>query len=221
MFESFFNKSKMSKDSKAKLEEIDILFEDKKYNEVITKVLPLINDKDEDTSLKFKSRLALAYFRKGDYKGSLSLFEAIAFKKNDVSSWFNIITSAILSNEIEKGKYAFNFALKLQEKSGFSKQPSVPFIRYYYAYALNEVGLFNEALEQLNELKSIYMDLAISDDKSLHMQGIPSLSLTLDLTRKVFNGLTRNFSMSDWLKELKEQLDDSGKKIIENNYEKE
>lgn len=220
MLKNFFRKDNKEDKSKIKLDEINALFMDEKYDEVISKALPLVNDKDNNVSFEFKLKIALSYFRKGNYKESLELFEKVALIKNDVGSWFNVITSAILSNEIQKGKNAFNKCLELQEISGFKQQPSVPFIRYYYACALNDVGLFNEALEQLSELKNIYMQLVITDDTFVYIRGVPFMSHTLDLARKVFNGLRMDFSHSEWLKELKQKVDDDGKEIIEKFYEK-
>jgi len=219
MFKSFFKKSIKESDSKVILHEVNALFRDEKFDEVINKALPLVSEKNEEISSEAELRIVLSYFRKRDYKNSLIQFEQIASAKNDVASWFNVITSAILSNEIHIGKDAFNKALELQKISNYSQQPSVPLIRYYYACALNDVGLFNEALEQLNELKAIYMQLVITDDTFVYIRGIPFMSHTLDLTRKVFAGLEIDFSHSDWLKELKEKVDDDGKEIIEKYYE--
>lgn len=174
-----------------------------------------INNEDKDVSLESKQKIALSYFQMGNYIKSLKLFEQIALTKNDVMSWFNVLTSAILSNNLQKGKDAFIKALELQKNSGFNQQPSVPFIRYYYACALNDVNLFNEALEQLDELKNIYMKLVITDTTFVYIRGVPFISNTLDLAKKVFDGLEINFSNSDWLIELKQNVDDDGKTIIE------
>lgn len=219
MFKSFFSRSGKESDSKVILDEINALFRDEKFDEIIIKALPLVSDKNKDTSDEAKLRIALSYFRKGNYKDSLVQFERIALEKNDVVSWFNVITSAILSNEVQKGKEAFEKALELQELSDYSQQPSVPFIRYYYACALNDIGLFSEALKQLDELKAIYMKLVITDDTFVYIRGVPFMSHSLDLARKVFKGLGIDFSHSDWLKELKEKIDDDGKEIIEKYYE--
>lgn len=125
----------MEHDSKAILEEINILYDNRNYGEVIEKAQSLINDENLDIASAAKLRSALSYFRKGKYKDSLLLFEELASLKNDVLSWYNVTQSAILSNEIQKGKDAFNKALELHKISGFNQYPRIPEMRYDYAGA--------------------------------------------------------------------------------------
>ncbi len=205
----------MVHDSKAILEEINELYDNQNYDDVIKKAQSLINDENVDIASEAKLRSALSYFRKGEYKDSMLLFEDLALLKNDVLSWYNVTQSAILSNEIQKGKDAFNKALELQRLSEFNQYPRVPKMRYDYAGALCIVGLFNEAVEQLNELKKIYMKLEITDDNFLFLRGVPFFSHTLDLANKVFTGLGMISSLSDWLEELKQHVDDNGKRMID------
>lgn len=94
----------MKHDSKAILEEINKLYDKRNYDKVIEKAQSLIYDENLDIASEAKLRSALSYFRKGKYKDSLLLFEKLALSKNDVLSWCNVTQSAILSNEIQKGK---------------------------------------------------------------------------------------------------------------------
>jgi tetratricopeptide (TPR) repeat protein len=218
MFERFFKKKSLE-ESKQSLNELSELLRDKKYDEVILKASSLAANNDKEISLEASQKLALAYFRKGEYSKSLVPFEEIASSKNDVGSWFNVITAAVLNNDPDKGKQAFYKTIELQKASDYSQQPSMPQIRYYYACALNDIGLYSEALEQLDELKKIYMQLVITDDTFVYLRGVPFLSHTLDLAKKVMLGLNTEFSNSHWLKELKDAVDDDGKEIIKKYYE--
>ena len=219
MFENFFKKKPIKRDSKVIIDEIQELFRNEKFDEVIERASLLLSDHDQELVLEANLRIALSYFRKAKYEDSLPIFEKIADAKNDVGSWFNVITSAILANEIDKGKKAFKKTQELQKESNYSQQPSLPQIRYYYACALNDIGLYAEALEQLDELKKIYMQLVITDDTFVYIRGVPFMSHTLDLARKVLIGMNMELSNSTWLKELKAAVDDDGKEIIEKYYE--
>lgn len=102
--------------------------------------------------------------------------------------------------------------------SGSNQYPRIPEMRYDYAGVLCIGGLFDEALEQLDELKKIYIKLEVTDTNFLFLRGVPFFSNTLDLAKKVFTGLGMVFSQSDWLKELNQYVDDDGKRII-NRYQ--
>ncbi len=201
-------------------QEIDSLYENKKYDEVILKAFDLSSN-GKQISLKNKQHVALSYYYKKDYKQSLSLFEEIALKKNDVESLFNVLMSLMPLNKTQQGKEVFNKLIKFHKEMGgagkgqnFVPQLCIPFIRYYYANALLDAKLFEDALEQLEELKKIYIELKITDDTFLYIRGIPFMSDTLDLAKKIFEGLNMNFSNSDFLNELKIKVDDDGKDII-------
>jgi tetratricopeptide (TPR) repeat protein len=207
----------MDKSPKALLEEINTLFKDRKYDDIIIRSSSLPDIDDKEISEEVKSLLALSYFRKDNFVQALPLFEGLALSKNDdVLSWFNVMTSAILSSNIQKGKDAFNRVLELKKTSdGGPEEPSSSDTRYYYAYAMKNVGLFDEALEQLDELKKIYMKLVITDDNFLFLRGVPFISRTLTLAKEVFDSLGLNFPQSEWLEELRRNVDDDGKETID------
>lgn len=212
MFRKIFKKEKNKKEL---IQEINDLLREEKYDKVISKASLLTADSNQEIALEANLKIALAYFGKGNYERSLPIFKKIAYIKNDVESWFNVMTSAVLSRNVQKGKEAFHKALELQELNDDSQHPSVPQIRYFYGCALNDIGLNREALEQLDELKKIYMQLVITNDTFVYLRGIPFISQTLDLAKKVMKGLNIEFSSSTWLNELKEAVDEEGKEIIE------
>jgi tetratricopeptide (TPR) repeat protein len=215
---SFFRKKSEKKaignDTHYNNGEIDKLFIDKKYDEIIT--LFLARFVNQEMPIDIKQKVALAYYYKQDYENSLTLFEEIALKKNNTESNFNVLMSLLPLNKIPQAKELFGKMIRTNKRLT-EKQPrelAVPFIRYYYACGLCDAGLFDEALEQANELKKIYMDLKITDDTFVYLRGVPFLSQTLDLAKKIFKGLGGNFSDSDFIKELKSKVDDDGKALI-------
>jgi tetratricopeptide (TPR) repeat protein len=199
--------------------EIKVLCENEEYDEVIRRTKPLF-EKGKKVPLDIMQIVAASYYYKQDYEHSLPLFEEIASQRNDVESWFNVLMSLMPSNKTQEGKEVFDKILKMHK--GFKRdQPielSIPYIKYYYSCGLNYAGLFDEALEHLEYLKKIYIELKITDDTFVYIRGIPFLSQTLDLARKVFDGLGKDFSNSDFLTDLEKGIDKEGKSLIKRNY---
>jgi tetratricopeptide (TPR) repeat protein len=203
-----------SKNDKRTEDGIIALYDAKKYDEVISKITELSGI--QEISLEYKRTLALSYFYKNDYENALVIFSEIAQKKNDVENWFNCLTTLLSMKKMQEAKEVFDKMLKMH-KGLNDKQPrelAVPFVRYFYACGLNDAGLFNEALEQLEELKKIYMELKITDDSFVYIRGVPFLSSTLELAKKVFTGLGLDFARSDYLAELKNKVDRDGESLI-------
>ena len=209
----------MNCDSNTVLDEINTLFKQKKYDEVINKTKILLDEGNNQISTEARTKLGLSYYYKGEFHKSLPIFEELASMNNDVLDWFNVMTSAIPIKEIEKGRAAFQKAIELRRISSDYGLPSTPFIRYYYALALNNAGIFDEAMEQLDVLKGFYIQLVDTDSNHLYVHGVPLLGQTLDLAKEVLTGLNIDMSRSEWLKELKQGIDDDGKNFIEKKYE--
>lgn len=204
----------VSNNNRQSVNEINTLYSAKKYDEIISRLSALTDG--EEVSLKTKRVLALSYFYKEDYENSVAIFMEIAQKKNDLESWFNCLNPLLLSKKMQEAKDVFITILKIHKglNANQPRELAVPFVRYYYACGLNEAGLFDEALEQLEELKKVYIALKVTDDTFVYIRGIPFLSNTLELAKKVFTGLEKNFANSDYLKELKRNVDDDGKILI-------
>ncbi|MCL2318396.1 MAG: hypothetical protein FWC44_05045 [Methanomassiliicoccaceae archaeon] len=206
---------------KVKKSEISTLYDNKKYDEVIQKTKQMFED-GKKVPLDIMQIVALSHYYKRDYERSLPLFEEIASQKNDVESWFNVLMSLMPFNKTQQGKEVFNKILKMH-KGLHKDQPrelGINYIKFYYACGLNDAGLFDEALEQLEDLKKIYTELKITDDTFVYIRGVPFLSHTLDLAEKVFDGLGRDLSDSDFLNDLEKGVDEEGKAIIEKHYRK-
>jgi len=200
-------------------DEISVLYENREYDEVIRKTKHLFEDNDK-VPLDIMQMVALSHYHKEEYEQSLPLFEHIASEKNDIESWFNVLMSLMSSKKTRQGKEVYNKIIGMHKgldrhqprELGFS------FIAFYYACGLNDAGLFDEALVELEDLKETYLELRITDDTFVYMRGVPFLSQTLDLAKKVFDGLGKDFSNSDFLIDLEKGIDKGGKNLIRNHY---
>jgi len=195
-------------------DKINKLYQQKQYNEVIAEAMQLLDGSHCDLSLDLRNKIALAYFRTGNYTAALSLFEEISQTKNDLMSWFNVMTSAILAQQIQKGKDAYQRTLEIRKADQTSQQPSSIQTCYYYTCALADIGAYYDAMSQLEVLKSVYIKLVITDTTFLYLRSVPFLSDTLDLAKRVFEGLGQDFTRSEWLDDLERHIDDEGKQII-------
>ncbi|MDE0937973.1 MAG: hypothetical protein OSA89_18840 [Mariniblastus sp.] len=179
-----------------------------------------VNATDGELALESKKIVALAQFRKEHYSVATPLFQEIANSTNDVADWFNVVTSATLSDDINLGEHAFQQCLKCQESAGHSQQPSVPFMRQFYACALRDRGEFGKALEQIEELRSIYEQLKITDDTFVYIRGVPFLSHTMDVAIDVFRGMGDSFDPNGWIDSFASKLDDDGREYLQNVKER-
>jgi len=195
--------------------EIKRLYADKKYDEVVSRAESFFVD-GQETPLGIKQMIGLSFFYKKDYEKALTILEEIALEKNDVESWFNVLMSLMLANKPQEGKKVFNRILKLHNelKSNQPRELGINFIKYYYACGLNDAGLFDDALEQLEDIKKTYIEMKITDDTFVYIRGVPFLSDTLNLAKKIFNGLNIDFNNSGFINELETAIDDEGKKLI-------
>jgi tetratricopeptide (TPR) repeat protein len=156
----------------------------------------------------------MALFRQGRYQEALSYFQKATEYSPDINDWFNVITSGTLSKNVEVGRDAFNKAVQIQLDTGHKEQPSIPVMRQYYACALRDIGKYELALEQINELRPIYEQLKITDTTFLHIRGMPFLSHIMDVAVDIFNGLDSSFNAHEWIDSFSSKLDDEGQEYL-------
>lgn len=200
--------------------EIEQLYKSQEFDEVISTAFTIC-ERTEDLPIEIKKLVALSYYHKKDYVFSLNLWQNIAADSDDVVSWFNVLSSHMALKQTVQGEEVFNKILKIHKGvkttgngEDFVPQLSIPFIRYYYACMLNDAGLNEGALKQLQELVKLYCEIKITDDTFLVIRGVPPMGNTLELAKKVFAGLNSDISCSDMIKELKSNVDRNGKKLI-------
>lgn len=204
--------------------ELDDLLLTKNYDEVIAKVNSIYNK--SAIPLDIEKKLALAFYYKADYTASLKHFESISIQDENTENLFNVLTSTLALKKIDQSRDIFNKIIKTHRGAkstgkgkNFLPQLCIPYIRYYYAYGLTEAGIYDEAVVQLDELKKIYTSIKITDDTFLYLRGIPFFSSTLELAKKVFDGLNKDFKNSAYLNDLLSAVDTYGKKFIISHYQ--
>lgn len=190
------------------------LLQGEKYDEVVFGAEKLLNNKSESIAKDACKLMGMSLFRQDKYQEALPYFQKATEYKPEVNDWFNVITAGTLSKNIDAGRSAFEKAVQLQLDTGHKEQPSIPVMRQYYACALRDVGEFNLALEQINELRKIYEQLKITDTTFVYMRGVPFLSHTMDVAIDVFNGLGTSFDAHEWIKTFSSKLDEEGQEYL-------
>lgn len=172
------------------------------------------DSRDAELAADAKKLVALIRFRRGQYDTALALFRDVVAVHDDAGNWFNMATAATLGGDIESGRDAFDRALAAIQRGDVSDGLSSPFMRQYYACALRDRGEFTKALEQIEELRTIYEQLKITDDTFVYIRGVPFLSHTMDVAVDVFRGLGDSFDWHQWIDSFAKKLDDEGRDYL-------
>ncbi|MDA0148437.1 hypothetical protein [Vibrio sp. LaRot3] len=184
------------------------------FDRVIELASEHTTSKAKETVKESLKLIGLSYFHKELPEKALPYFKNAAKITPEVNDWFNVSTSATLANEIDVGREALNEAIKLQSESGHSQEPSIPYMKLYYACALRDVSEFRLAFDQIEELRPIYEQLKITDTTFLHIRGVPFLSHTVETAIDIFKGLGDSVNALEWLKQFSYKLDEDGQKYI-------
>jgi tetratricopeptide (TPR) repeat protein len=185
------------------------------FDKAIELAVPFLNSHDAELRRQAKRFIALSTFRKGDYVAAVEHFRELAADSTEAGDWFNVATSATLEGDIEFGEQAFEKALRCQVAANYSQQPSVPFMRQWYACALRDQKQFWRSLAQIEELRKIYEQLKITDDTFVYIRGVPCLSHTMDVAIDVFRGLGDSFDGVYWIESFQEKLDEEGRSYLD------
>lgn len=181
------------------------------------KALSVANDylKADDLGIRLTAKIisALAYFNDGNYSAATSIYKKLVVITNTDHDWFNLCKAAVLAGLDEVGDAAIEKAIS---KSGVLKTSrlSSTMMRYYYAQSLADKGRFLKAKIELKVLLTVHGAVSITDGQYLFMNGYPTLFNTLDVTKKVYDGLNRDPEILKWLVSLKNEVDDEGVKEI-------
>ena len=190
------------------------LLQNEKYEEVISEAKKLLGHKSALIAKDANKLMGMSLFRQAKYQEALPYFQKATEYNPEINDWFNVITSGTLSKNVEVGRNAFDKAVQLQLDSGHKEQPSIPFMRQYYACALRDIGEYELALEQINELRQIYEQLKITDTTFVYIRGVPFLSHTMDVAMDVFNGLGASFDAKEWIDSFSSKLDEEGQEYL-------
>lgn len=188
------------------LSELNSLFEEAKYEELIVEV-----EQSAEVAEEMKSQLALSYFHTENYKKSTELFREICEGSQDAIKWFNLCTSAIHNNEERVGLDALNKAIRFnRETKTDGEGMTIPFMLLYAAKALTDSGKYNLAFNQLNELAEVYGSLSKTESTFLYDKGVPAFDEFLKLGKAILAKQTVT-DVSDWIAYTSTRLDDEGK----------
>ncbi|MEZ6070023.1 MAG: hypothetical protein R3C10_07025 [Pirellulales bacterium] len=197
------------------LREVRLAFEvDEDFDKAIALAKPFLSSPDPELRLQAKKHIALSRFRKKEYREASQLFRELADGSSGAGDWFNVVTSTTLAGDIAAGEEAFKTTLECQEAAGYAQQPSVPFMRHWYACALRDQEEYGRALRQIEELRGMYEQLKITDDTFVYIRGVPFLSHTMDVAVDVFRGLGDSFDAVGWIERFATKLDDEGQQYL-------
>lgn len=203
------------RDSERELGELRRAFEvDHAFYRVITMARPLLESEDAEVRREANKYVGLSMFRTGQYREALTVFRDLAQNSSESKDWFNVVTAATKAGEIEVGETAFDKAVECQHKAGNTQQPSVPFMRYWYACCLRDRSEYSKALHQIDELRQIYEHLETTDDTFVYIRGVPFLAHTMDVAVDIFKGLGDLKKAIGWIDDFAEKLDDEGQQYL-------
>ena len=106
-------------------------------------------------------------------------------------------------------------AVDAAKAAGADVEPSIPFMRLYYAHALADVEEYERSIEQLSSLREAYRWFSSSDADYLESRGIPSVASLMVPAMKALIGMGESFDAVGWLRDLAALLDEPGKELVE------
>ena len=180
------------------------------YAAAVRQASPVLQDADTERQTEAYRIVGLARFQLQEYALAADALEIVARRRNGSDDWFNVATSATLARQVDRGRRAYDEAVARGrwERLNSAQAP------FYYAFALRDVGAYEQALDPLTELRAVYAALSITDDTFLYIRGVPFLSDTLELATEIFQALGRPAEGRAWMEELIEAVDPEGQALV-------
>jgi len=181
-------------------------------------------DNTNSTTSRAYRLIGLSFYRNNEMRESLPWFRKAALNSNSLNDWFNLAnTSAQIvsannqpdSSFLRLATHAFSNIEKLHQINNFELKPSFWNQLYYFIIALMNGGHFNEAFDQLNRLKLAYKRARFTDKTYLQEIGLPSFDSFISLSLALFKRVGRLTQGIEFLEQLTQNVDDSGKLTIE------
>ena len=185
------------------------------------------NNNETTELIKF---IGLSYFHSGDYVKALPHLERQVASQEQattakVKDWFNIVTASVLARQPERAKEAYERCLEIHKATNYEQEPSIAWIRFYYACALRDQEYYVEALEQITKLKEeCYKAYAVTDYHFLYVRNVPTFDQYLILAESVLEQVGLNEKdhqqveqhsiMNEWMKDLSDCVDEEGQEAI-------
>jgi tetratricopeptide (TPR) repeat protein len=159
--------------------------------------------------------VGLCRFRQRDYQASLQHFREAARESPEAIDWFNLASAELMAARPDGAEEAFQKAMDCQEASGYTQQPGVPFMMYFFMSALSKEGFQERAFGHLEELRKLYEAMKITDDTFVYVRGIPFLSQTMEAALPVLSSVMSRAEALEWLRSFSRRLDNAGRKLLE------
>ncbi|MGC1378794.1 MAG: hypothetical protein WA821_21360 [Anaerolineales bacterium] len=195
-------------------------FAKEKFDVAIAKAKPFLDSAISDIKLEAAALTGLANFQKKEFEKAQSCFQMVVESSHKAEDWFNLLTSSTMAGDFATAQVAFQKTVEYRKAGEDPEEISIPFIIFYYACALRDKKKWDTALEQIEELRKIYEQLAITDDTFVSIRGVPFLSDTLQVALDVFRGLGDKFNADKWLNSFAKKLDADGKTLVQEYRQK-
>ncbi|KKW66872.1 hypothetical protein AAV94_14225 [Lampropedia cohaerens] len=150
--------------------------------------------------------LGLVYFRQQKYAQAWPVFEQLALRTDTISDWFNVVSSATLAGELQRGSAAFERAVKAHDASTETPALSIASMHHYYACALRDRGEHAMAFEHVQVLRALYEKLPQTDARLLELRGFPRLDAVLEMMTDVLAHSGDIPEAESWLRDFGSQL---------------
>ena len=133
--------------------------------------------------------------------------------------YFNLATASTMNKNFDKGKEAFEMAIKLKQKEQ-GNEFGVQTLVFYYLQCLQEVRQFDRSFEQLNFFRDFYNRTKITDLTHVILasggdDSIPPFDVVLERAIPTLKHIGEK-EAKQWLDQLANNIDDDGKKVIAN-----
>lgn len=124
------------------------------------------------------------------------------------------MTSSTLNRNLQLSEKAYEKAIELYQKNGTKENVPIPQIIFYYMHGLRDMKEYEKAFEQFEKLKDIYIKLEITDSTFLVMRGVPFFEQAIEAGKEILENVEATKAVN-FINELKNKLDDSGKQFVE------
>lgn len=196
--------------------QVDFLWQElqaQRLDGLALRVRPLLNSTVPEIARKATRILALSHFHQQQYAQAWPLFEQLAGQTQTAHDWFNVVSSATLAGDIERGAAAFEKAVRSHGTSDDAQQPNIATLHHFYACALRDAGEHARAFEHVQVLRAIYEKLPVTTAPQLELRGLPPLQHVLDVTVDVLAHSGDIPAAITWLEEFGATLDVPGQSL--------
>jgi tetratricopeptide (TPR) repeat protein len=193
------------------------LIEDADYEKARNLIFVTLPYCDNEDAIRRAYRIiGLSYYKNFDFTHALPWFRRASRDSDSTQDWFNLAsTAAQMTGQDKLAMHAFEQLETLHKKSSFQLKPSFWNHLYWYVIALVNGKNYALAFTLLNRLKSAYKRARFTDQDYLSEIGLPSFEDFLSICLTLFQRVDRLNQFKDFLQQMREHVDEAGKKTID------